>query len=189
MRNAPAIFALCTAALEAFAATFACPPLSPPSHPDSETSACFAFSVPPAGVFSAMLDCPATPTNAISLLFGTDANEDGALDWSEARCKAGWESGAWEVVSLASGESIRIEPATPGQPRRLEVSVRTGGASGVVRTSALDNGAPLAMADGFAPLREIALCDTVVLAARGGADAASALALRALIDFTGLILK
>jgi len=137
--------------LAACAATFACAkavgpvPLEDAEFIDTEAST----NVPPPvctgdlHVFSFTMDFAGSPSNAVEIAFGVDADADGALAPDEARLVIGWDCAAWFVRNEAEGETLSEQAAVVAGSQTLSVSMRIG-RSGRPSSCAVNGGsAPL----------------------------------------------
>ena len=137
--------------LVACAATFACAkavgpvPLENAVFADAEAST----NVPPPvctsvpHVFSFTMDFAGSPSNAVEIAFGVDADADGALAPDEARLVIGWDCAAWFVRNEAEGETLSEQAAVVAGSQTLSVSMRIG-RSGRPSSCAVNGGsAPL----------------------------------------------
>ena len=67
-----------------------------------------------------------TPSNAVEIAFGIDADSDAALAPDETRLVIGWECGRWFVRNESDGDVV-TEPATVTiGSQTLQVSMRAG---------------------------------------------------------------
>ena len=103
-----------TAAFICLASLFVSPALPPAEHDDTEVVTNVALPAVRADsrVFAFRLELDATPSNNVSLVFGRDADTDGALARSEEALAIGWDCGAWKVVDCASGEEATEQGAS-----------------------------------------------------------------------------
>ena len=120
--------------LVACVVTFACAkavgpvPLEDAVFADTEAST----NVPPPvstgdpHVFSFTMDFAGSPSNAVEIAFGVDADADGALAPDEARLVVGWDCAAWFVRNEAEGETLSEPAAVVAGPQTLSVSMRIG---------------------------------------------------------------
>ena len=112
MKSILLILAACMVAT-AFSKTVGPSPLGAASFVDTEAST----NMPPpacAGDPHSMafsLDFTGTPSNAVEIAFGVDADSDGALTPDEARIVVGWDCAAWFLRNEADGETLS-EPAS-----------------------------------------------------------------------------
>ena len=72
------------------------------------------------------LEFAGSPSNAVEVAFGIDANSDSALTPDEAHLVIGWECGAW-FIRNENGGNVITEPATVATgSQTLHVSMRAG---------------------------------------------------------------
>ena len=72
------------------------------------------------------LEFAGSPSNAVEIAFGIDANSDGVLTPDEAHLVIGWECGAWFIRNENDGD-VFAEPATVATgSQTLHVSMRAG---------------------------------------------------------------
>ena len=94
-------------------------------------------------VFSLAMDFAGSPSNAVEIAFGVDADADGALAPDEARLVIGWDCAAWFVRNEAEGETLSEQAAVVAGSQTLSVSMRIG-RSGRPSSCAVNGGsAPL----------------------------------------------
>ena len=127
MKNVLLILAACMVAT-AFSKTVGPAPLGAPSFVDTEAST----NMPPpacAGDPHSMafsLDFTGTPSNAVEIAFGVDADSDGALTPDEARIVVGWDCAAWFLRNEADGETLSEPASVVSGSQTLSVSMRIG---------------------------------------------------------------
>ena len=72
------------------------------------------------------LEFVGSPSNAVEIAFGIDANSDGALMPDEANLVIGWECGAWFVRNENNGNVFAEPAAVASGSQILHVSMRAG---------------------------------------------------------------
>ena len=77
-------------------------------------------------VFSFTMDFAGSPSNAVEIAFGVDADADGALAPDEARLVIGWDCAAWFVRNEAEGETVWEPAAVSSGAQSLSVLMRVG---------------------------------------------------------------
>ena len=75
-------------------------------------------------VFSFTMDFAGSPSNAVEIAFGIDADADGALAPDEARLVIGWDCAAWFVRNETEGETVWDAAAVPSGAQSLSVLMR-----------------------------------------------------------------
>ena len=123
------MFILATCAVTfAFAKAVGPVPLEDAVFADTEVST----NVPPPvcadapHAFSFTIDFAGSPSNAVEIAFGVDADADGALAPDEARLVVGWDCAVWFVRNEAEGETFSEPAAVVAGPQTLSVSMRIG---------------------------------------------------------------
>jgi len=93
----------------AVAAAFVPDRLPPAAYADCEVSTNLMFNTGDADrrFLTIDLQVNGTPTNALHVAFGVDANADGLLAPEETQFRLGWECGAWFAQDERSGWSQR----------------------------------------------------------------------------------
>ena len=76
--------------------------------------------------FSFTMDFAGSPSNAVEIAFGVDADADGALAPDEARLVIGWDCAAWFVRNETEGEILSEPAAVVAGSQTLSVSMRIG---------------------------------------------------------------
>ena len=127
MKKTMLILAVC-------AVTFACAkavgpvPLEDAVFVDTEAST----NVPPPActgdphVFSFTMDFAGSPSNAVEIAFGVDADGDDVLAPDEARLVIGWDCSAWFVRNETEGETVWEPAAVSSGAQSLSVLMRVG---------------------------------------------------------------
>ena len=72
------------------------------------------------------LDFTGSPSNAVEIAFGVDADSDGALTPDEAWIVVGWDCAAWFVRNEAEGETLSEPASVAAGSQTLSVSMRIG---------------------------------------------------------------
>ena len=127
MKNTALILAVCAATL-AFAKAVGPVPLEDAVFVDTEAST----NVPPPAcmgdphVFSFTMDFAGSPSNAVEIAFGVDADADGVLAPDEARLVVGWDCAAWFVRNETEGETVWEPSAVSSGAKSLSVLMRVG---------------------------------------------------------------
>ena len=97
------------------------------------------------------LEFAGSPSNAVEVAFGIDANSDGALTPDEASLVIGWECGAWFIRNENDGD-VFTEPATTATgPQALYVSMRAGRSGRISSFLARSGNTPLFVGLASAP--------------------------------------
>ena len=112
-----------------FARTVSVPPLPVPSYADTEVTTNIVFNKYRSDVkefeFKFTLDC--SPSNCIQVAFGTDADGDGALSFSETGTVYGWRNGRYFIEDVIAGKRYvhYIKPENRMGTQAFTVNVRT----------------------------------------------------------------
>ena len=77
-------------------------------------------------VFSFTMDFAGSPSNAVEIAFGVDADANGALAPDEARLVIGWDCAAWFVRNETEGETLSEPAVVVSGSQTLRVSMRIG---------------------------------------------------------------
>lgn len=128
-------------------------PANPPAEaalgispfPDSEVSTNVAFSAASSlpGEFRYAFTFGANASNNVQIAFGTDADQDGALDLDETDLTVGWRCGAW-IARDRSGRLLAGEPASATNvTETLACRVRLGADGGPLSWGFSDSGGPV----------------------------------------------
>ena len=144
MKTAILLLVTCAVPL-AFAKAVGPVPLEDAVFVDTETSTNMPAPVCTGDphVFSFTMDFAGSPSNAVEIAFGVDADADGALAPDEARLVIGWDCAAWFVRNEAEGETLSEQAAVVAGSQTLSVSMRIG-RSGRPSSCAVNGGsAPL----------------------------------------------
>ena len=72
------------------------------------------------------LDFTGSPSNAVEIAFGVDADSDGALTPDEARLVVGWDCAVWFVRNETGGETLSESASVAAGSQTLNVSMRIG---------------------------------------------------------------
>lgn len=107
-----------------FAALTTIGDIPPWTYPDTEvsTNVVHRFSDPNASEFRLLLDAETSPTNAVTVAFGRDADGDGVLSLDETDFRAGWDCGEWFACgALPADAVIRDEPEDDPIERRRRI--------------------------------------------------------------------
>ena len=80
-------------------------------YADTETVTNVAFSAGSEAVLRLCMSFDAGPSNNAELVFGRDADGDGALSLDEERLCVGWDCGSWKVVDRRDLSSVRLPAA------------------------------------------------------------------------------
>ena len=127
MKQTISVLAACAATF-AFAKAVGPVPLEDAVLADTEAST----NVPPPActgdphVFSFTMDFAGSPSNAVEIAFGVDADADGALAPDEARLAIGWDCAAWFVRNEAEGETVWEPAAVSSGAQSLSALMRVG---------------------------------------------------------------
>lgn len=129
-------------AFAVFAGTFVVPPQPAPEFADTEVSTNVAMSVNRIDTREMLLrlQLEGTPTNALEVAFGRDANEDGSLDAEETETVYGWRGGRYFVENVRAGERIETETAENAQHGIIDIQVKNDSAFVPMRFSAVCGG-------------------------------------------------
>ena len=126
---------VCAAVLSVGARTVEIAALPVPEFLDTEVSTNVTLRMGDAfggRILQFSLSLESTPSNALQIAFGDDANGDGSLSFEETASVLGWRSGRCFVEDVRGG--CRIEecvPAVGAQVRRLDVRIVTDGDNGI----------------------------------------------------------
>lgn len=127
MKNPLLILAACMVST-AFAKAVGPAPLGEVTFVDTEVS---TNVLPPAcagnphdAAFT--LDFTGSPSNAVEIAFGVDADSDGALTPDEARLVVGWDCAVWFVRNETEGETLSETASVAAGSQTLNVSMRIG---------------------------------------------------------------
>ena len=72
------------------------------------------------------LEFAGSPSNAVEIAFGIDANSDGVLTPDEAHLVIGWECGAWFIRNENDGDVFAESATVATGSQTLHVSMRAG---------------------------------------------------------------
>ena len=121
-------------------------PLSAYADTEAVTNVAFNAGDSDDRLFRLSLELNATADNNVSILFGTDANENGVLDREEADTVVGWDSGSWfwrdrvtgaEAHTARTDGRRRLNWELSLNPHKAAKSVRAADADGVVFSGAI----------------------------------------------------
>ncbi len=127
-------------------------PLGESEFADTEASTNVTFTASSAAddLLEVRLALHASETNALTVSFGTDADEDGRLAPDECGLSLGWECGEWFVREESTGWRQTLSGAAGLQTIVFRLRL---GSDGTLRSLALrdDSGHPLALWSGSLP--------------------------------------
>ena len=105
------------------------PVLPPVQHLDTEVATNIVISAAAQGsreyVFE--LSFSGTASNNVEIVFGADANGDGALSSDEIGVSAGWDCGEWFVMNAETDERVSVEAADGAHCLVGMIRLRTNG--------------------------------------------------------------
>ena len=109
----------------AFARPLAVPPLPETEFADCEVTTNFPLAVDAARLHALhlRLDLSAAATNALEVLIGCDADEDGQLSHEESAIGFGYDCGNWFVRRI-SDDDIQVESVSDRLPLKRELVIR-----------------------------------------------------------------
>ena len=93
--------------------------------------------------FAFALDFVGSPSNAVEIAFGVDADADGVLAPDEARLVVGWDCSSWFVRNEAEGETMSEPASVSSGVQSLHMLMRTGWGDRLSSFSANAGSAPL----------------------------------------------
>ena len=107
------IFSFAVVAATAAAAADIRPVLPTVQHLDTEVVTNVAISAAAQGLreYAFELSFSGTASNNVEIVFGADANGDGALSSDEIGVSVGWDCGEWFVMNAATDERVSTEAA------------------------------------------------------------------------------
>ena len=122
MKFGAAILAVAFLALSAFAgARVVVPSLPEPARPlaEVETNVFFDAGVATDNKWTFTIERDAAASNCVEVVFGCDANEDGALGIEEGELSVGWDCGEWFWRDRRANAACRVE----GTAQRLDMTL------------------------------------------------------------------
>ena len=89
------------------------------AHAEVETNVVFSTGAATDNKWTLTIERDAATSNSVEVVFGRDANEDGALGIEEGELSIGWDCGEWFWRDRRSNAACRVEGTAP----RLDVTL------------------------------------------------------------------